>query len=190
MAYASEREAEKCTSGMIVLLPDALSLEEGERKENAVIPAVKAAQARKEAMPDDHAVLSSDCLREWDSEDDYLLAKLAMTEAEGCTVQCKTLVIMTVLNRVESEQFPDSVKEVIFQYDEGKGLYQFSCVGNGRWDKAEPDQDCYEAVFAVKNSTYDYSGGALYFESCNEEDNWHSRSLEYLYQCDELRFYK
>lgn len=192
MAYAAEKKEEVCTSQVIVLLPGTPSIEEGERKENTMIPAVKAVQTRKGAVQGDRAALSSDFLYElkWDSEEDYLLAKLAMTEAEECTLQCKSLVIMTVINRVESEQFPDSVKDVIFQYDEEKKLYQFSCIGDGRWDKVEPNQDCYEAVAVVRSSTYDYSGGALYFESCVEGDNWHSRSLEYLYQCDGLRFYK
>lgn len=128
--------------------------------------------------------------REWNNEDTYLLAKIAMMEAEGATIQCKTLVIMTVLNRVASDDFPDSIQEVIFQYDDENDVYQFSCIGNGRWDRVEPDLDCYEAVSAIKNSMYDYSGGALYFESCKEEENWHSRCLEFLYQCDNLRFYK
>ena len=131
--------------------------------------------------------------REWDDEDTYLLARIAMAEAEGATIQCKTLVIMTVLNRAASDLFPDSIREVIFQCDERTGVYQFSCIGNGRWDRVEPDQDCYEAVNVVLNSKYDYSGGALYFESCfesgKEEDNWHSRNLNFLYQCDQFKFY-
>lgn len=128
--------------------------------------------------------------REWSEEDTYLLAKAAMAEAEGSTVQCKSLVVMSILNRVESDRFPDSIREVVFQVDEKTGIYQFSCIGNGRWDKAEPDQSCYEAVSVVRNAEYDYSGGALYFENCSDEDNWHSRNLDFLYQCDELRFYR
>ncbi len=128
--------------------------------------------------------------RDWTDEEKYLLAKIAMAEAEGSTTQCKTLIIMTVLNRVDSSSFPDSIQEVIFQYDERSGIYQFSCIGNGRWDKVEPDQDCEDAVALILESEYDYSGGALYFESCPGEDNWHSQKLEYLYQCGEFRFYK
>lgn len=126
--------------------------------------------------------------KEWSSEEKYLLAKIATAEAEGSTTQCKTLVIMAALNRVQSDEFPDTIRKVIFQCS--NGVYQFSCVGNGRWDRVEPDQDSYEAVEVVRNSEYDYSGGCLYFESCEEEDNWHSRNLDFLYQCDALRFYK
>lgn len=54
----------------------------------------------------------------------------------------------------------------------------------------EPNDDCWEAVQVVMEAVYDYSGGALYFESCADEDNWHSRNLEFLYESDGLRFYK
>lgn len=126
--------------------------------------------------------------KDWDEDEKYLLAKIAMAEAEGESIQCKTLVIMTVLNRVQDEQFPDSIEDVIFQ--KTGDTYQFSCIGNGRWDRVKPSDDCYEAVEVVKQNQYDYSGNCLYFESCEEEDNWHSRNLTFLYQCGDLRFYQ
>lgn len=122
--------------------------------------------------------------KDWSSKDSYLLAKIAMAEAEGCNMQIKTLVIMCVLNRVWSDEFPDTIEEVIFQKN------QFSPINNGRWDRVEPNEDCYEAVKIVMESKYDYSGGATYFESCSDEDNWHSRNLEFLYELDGIRFYK
>ena len=123
--------------------------------------------------------------KDWDYyEDSYLLAKIAMAEAEGCDTYTKTLVIMTVLNRVWSDEFPDTIEEVIFQEN------QFSPIDNGRWDRVEPNDDCWEAVQAVMEAEYDYSEGALYFESCADEDNWHSRNLEFLYESQGIRFYK
>lgn len=53
--------------------------------------------------------------KDWDYEDSYLLAKIAMAEAEGESVQTKTLIILTVLNRVHSDKFPDTIEEVIFE---------------------------------------------------------------------------
>lgn len=126
--------------------------------------------------------------REFTEEEKYLLAKIAMAEAESQNIQTKTLIIMTVLNRVESSDFPDSISEVIFQ-KHGK-IYEFSPVmPGGRWWTTEPDEDCYEAVEVVLTTEYDYSDGALYFESCKGE-SWHSRRLTYLYQSGDLRFYK
>lgn len=122
--------------------------------------------------------------KDWSSEESYLLARIAMAEAEGCNTQTKTLIIMCVLNRVWSDEFPDTIEEVIFQKN------QFSPIDNGRWDKVEPNEDCYEAVKIVMKAKYDYSGGATYFESCADEDNWHSRNLEFLYESEGIRFYK
>lgn len=122
--------------------------------------------------------------KDWSVEDSYLLAKIAMAEAEGCNTRTKTLIIMCVLNRVWSDEFPDTIKDVIFQEN------QFSPIDNGRWDRVEPNEDCYEAVKIVMEAKYDYSGGATYFENCADEDNWHSRNLEYLYESEGIRFYK
>ena len=122
--------------------------------------------------------------KDWSEEESYLLAKIAMAEAEGCNTKTKTLIIMCVLNRVWSDEFPDTIEEVIFQEN------QFSPIDNGRWDRVEPNEDCYEAVKVVMEAKYDYSGGATYFENCADEDNWHSRNLEFLYESEGIRFYK
>ena len=122
--------------------------------------------------------------KDWSVKESYLLARIAMAEAEGCNTQTKTLIIMCVLNRVWSDEFPDTIEEVIFQEN------QFSPIDNGRWDRVEPNEDCYEAVKVVMEAKYDYSGGATYFESCSDEDNWHSRNLEFLYESEGIRFYK
>lgn len=122
--------------------------------------------------------------KDWSAKESYLLARIAMAEAEGCNNQTKTLIIMCVLNRVWSDEFPDTIEEVIFQEN------QFSPIDNGRWDRVEPNEDCYEAVKVVMEAKYDYSGGATYFENCADEDNWHSRNLEFLYESEGIRFYK
>lgn len=122
--------------------------------------------------------------KDWSAKESYLLARIAMAEAEGCNTQTKTLIIMCVLNRVWSDEFPDTIEEVIFQEN------QFSPIDNGRWDRVEPNEDCYEAVKIVMEAKYDYSGGATYFENCVDEDNWHSRNLEFIYESQGIRFYK
>ena len=48
-------------------------------------------------------------------EDENLLARIAMAEAEGEDVDGKALVILTVLNRVNSNEFPDTIHDVIYQ---------------------------------------------------------------------------
>ena len=119
---------------------------------------------------------------DWDSEDAYLLAKIAMAEAEGEDVEGKALVILVVLNRVWSGKFQDSIPEVIFQ--DG----QFSPVSNGRFDRVEPDRECYEALELIQLNKWDESQGALYFES-DGKSNWHRNNLHFLFQHGNHYFY-
>lgn len=111
---------------------------------------------------------------DWDADESYLLAKIAMAEAEGEDTEGKALVMLVVLNRACSDGFPDSIEEVILQDR------QFSPVTNGRWDRVEPDQDCWDALKLIENG-WDESQGALYFES-KSKSNWHRRNLEFLFQ--------
>lgn len=121
-------------------------------------------------------------------EEKLLLAKIAMAEAEGESLDTKILVIMTVLNRVEAKGFPDTIEEVIFQNK--NGTYQFSPTKpNGRWWTTEPNSECWEAVEIVNMTEEDVSNGALYFEACKGE-SWHSRNLHLICQSDKTRFYK
>lgn len=119
----------------------------------------------------------------FNAEERYLLAKIAMAEAEGEDVTGKALVIRTVLNRVAGEDFPDTIEEVLYQ--EG----QFTPVGNGRFDSVEPDAECYAALAMVENG-WDESRGALYFEKAAEESTWHSRNLKELFKYGNQKFYE
>lgn len=118
----------------------------------------------------------------YNPEEEYMLAKIAMAEAESEGVEGKALVILVVLNRVESGRFPNSISEVIFQ----KG--QFSPVGNGRYERVEPDQECYEALDLIQMENWDESQGALYFESKSTSD-WHKNNLHYLFKYGNHYFY-
>ena len=120
-------------------------------------------------------------------EEEYLLAKLAMAEAEGEDLKGKAFVMLVVLNRVNDDEFPDTIKEVIFQ--ESDGTYQFSPIGDGRFFKQEPSDECYEALELIKTG-YDESKGALYFTSIKEQSTWHSRNLDFLFEHGGHLFYK
>lgn len=121
--------------------------------------------------------------RDWGSDDGERLLKIAMAEAEGESVEGKALVMLVVLNRVWSSDFPETIEEVIFQPT------QFSTVEEGgRYYTTEPNEECYEALELVM-SGWDESCGALYFESC-AGSSWHSENLEYLFQVGGHRFYR
>lgn len=146
--------------------------------ETAVIPAEQPT-AEPETVQYESMVMS----RDWGAEDSERLLKIAMAEAEGESVEGKALVMLVVLNRVWSEDFPDTIEEVIFQ------PRQFTPTAeDGRYYTTEPNRECYEALELIA-SGWDESQGALYFESCRES-SWHSRNLEFLFQLGNHQFYR
>lgn len=73
-------------------------------------------------------------------EDIGLIALVTMAEAEGECEEGKRLVIDTILNRMDSEHFPDTAYDVIYQ------PYQFSSMWNGRVDRCEIQEDICQLV--------------------------------------------
>lgn len=114
-------------------------------------------------------------------EDAYLLAKLAMAEAEGEDIEGKALVMRVVLNRVQADEFPDTVKEVIYQKK------QFSPITNGRFDRVEPNEDCWQALSMIELGHWDESMGATYFES-KSKSTWHEKKSKVSFQTWSLLF--
>lgn len=74
-------------------------------------------------------------------EDVELIALITMGEAEGECEEGKRLVIDTILNRRDSEHFPDTIYDVIYE------KYQFTCVSNGRLDRCEVREDICQLVY-------------------------------------------
>ena len=98
------------------------------------------------------------------SEDDIrLIARMTMAEAEGESEYGKRLVIDTILNRVDSSKFPNTVSGVIYQ----KG--QFSPVTNGRLDRCPVRNDIYELVLEELESRT--NSEVLYF-NCGDYPSW------------------
>jgi len=71
-----------------------------------------------------------------------LLACLVYAEAGIEDLHGKRLVVDVVLNRVDSPDYPDNIRDVIFEKN------QFSTVTDGALDRAYRDvtQECYDAV--------------------------------------------
>lgn len=85
-----------------------------------------------------------------------LLARLVRAEAQTEPLEGKIAVACVVLNRVESPQFPNSIKEVI--YAPG----QFQPVKNGQINKPA-DQESVQAVRAALTDKRQFAPGALFF---------------------------
>lgn len=83
-------------------------------------------------------------------EDIELIALVTMAEAEGECEEGKRLVIDTILNRVDSHHFPDTVQEVIWQPN------QFSAMWNGRTDRCYVREDICQLVREELESRSNY----------------------------------
>lgn len=92
----------------------------------------------------------TEVIPEMSREDVELIALVTMAEAEGECEEGKRLVIDTVLNRVDSDYFPDTVYEVIYQPN------QFSSMWNGRVDRCEVREDICELVYEELESRTNY----------------------------------
>lgn len=117
------------------------------------------------------------------SQEDYdNLLRIVEAEASGEDETGKLLVANVVLNRVENEDFPDTVTEVIFQRD--NGVTQFSPVANGRFWNVEISEETISAVDRALSGE-DCSQGALYFAArkyANPKSmRWFDENLEFLF---------
>ena len=118
------------------------------------------------------------------SEADYeALLKIVQAEAGNEDEEGKMLVAGVVMNRVESGRFPDTVTEVVMQQE--KGVYQFSPVANGTYQKAKVTQETVQAVERVLKGE-DLTRGALYFAARKAADpekmKWFDCSLVKLFE--------
>lgn len=69
-----------------------------------------------------------------------LIAIVTMGEAEGECEEGKRLVIDTILNRVDSEHFPNTIEEVVYQPG------AFEAMWNGRVNKSYDMTGIYEMI--------------------------------------------
>lgn len=125
-----------------------------------------------------------DVAGELSTSDAYAIEKMAMAEAEGEDATGRMLVMRVILNRVESPDFPDAVSGVISESG------AFASYANGRYQSAEPDIQCVDALEAIQTGRWDESQGALYFEAVDNADPWHRENLRLLYQHGNHLFYK
>ncbi|MFB7816252.1 cell wall hydrolase [Paenibacillus chitinolyticus] len=83
------------------------------------------------------------------------MARIIYSEARGESYQGQVAIGAVVINRVQSNQFPDSIPGVIHQPG------QFSAVRDGQyWLK--PNETAYKAARAALNGS-DPTGGALFY---------------------------
>lgn len=80
-------------------------------------------------------------------EDVEVLTRVLTGEAQHCSDQEQRLVGSVVLNRVNHPEFPDTIKDVVFQ----KG--QYSCVRDGNYYREPTEANRANAVWLLENGS-------------------------------------
>ncbi len=157
-------------------------------KERAAAEDSGAAETAEEAA--EEAAAETGRLYEVSEEDYDALLRLVEAEASGEDIKGKLLVANVVLNRVKSGAFPDTIKEVIYQRQNGRA--QFSPVATGKIDRVAVSEETVEAVERALCGE-DESAGALYFVAPAYADagnhQWFRDNLTLLFSYEGHEFY-
>lgn len=136
-------------------------------------------------------VLEKEPVYELGEQDREVLLRIVEAEA-GCEdEEGKLLVANVVLNRLNSDKFPDTVTEVVFQRE--KGITQFSPVANGKIWSVSVSEETLEAVGRALEGE-DISQGALYFAARRYADSdkmrWFEEQLCFLFRHGGHEFFR
>ena len=104
-------------------------------------------------------------------EEVILLAKCVQAEAGDYAKHknSQKYITQVILNRVESEQYPNNVRDVI--YDKKHGV-QFSVAYNGMIDKVELEAETLANVYSVLVHGTNLPSYVLFFYSASVKENW------------------
>ena len=139
----------------------------------------------------DYSVVEQAPLYELSDDEMEVLLRIVEAEAGSEDEDGRLLVANVVLNRVESDRFPDNVTDVVFQ--QSGGVTQFSPVASGRYYKVNVSEETVSAVGRALMGE-DISQGALFFASRkyagNEKMRWFEEKLTFLFAHGGHEFYK
>lgn len=126
-------------------------------------------------------------------EEYEILTRIVEAEAGTEDVKGKMLIANVVFNRIAYGEFPDNIKDVVFQ-KKGK-RYQFSPIKDGRYFEVTVQDSTRIAVDRVLAGE-DESMGALFFceraKSSSSNLKWFDSQLKslFIYGCHEFFVYK
>ncbi len=121
----------------------------------------------------------------YSSEDLYWLSRLVQAEAEGEPFLGKVAVANTVINRKNSPDFPDTIKEVIFDTNFGT---QYTPVKNGSIYNTPSQESINAAQKALEG--YNVVGDSMYFINPDTaESSWVQNNKAYYTTIENHQFY-
>ena len=96
-----------------------------------------------------------------------ILCKATESEATGEGYEGKIRVAMTILNRVDSNEFPNSIYDVVFQKN------AFSVISDGRYYSVSVTDETIDAVNDALKGKFEYD--ALWFNTKNCTSSYPAR---------------
>ena len=109
-------------------------------------------------------------------DDLYWLARIVYAEARGESMEGKIAVANTILERVASDEFPDTIYDVIF---DDQYCIQYEPVANGTIYNT-PDEDCYEAARRALEGEKVVEGCLYFFNPAKASSNWIAENRPYV----------
>ena len=116
-------------------------------------------------------------------DDIILLAKVMQTEAGSNNFVAQAAIAQVILNRVNSEKFPDTIHDVVYQND---GAIQFAVAYDGSLDKCELNVHVLINAMRVLSTDTIYPDNLLYF--CADPINFDSYATFYA-EIEGTKFY-
>lgn len=106
----------------------------------------------------------------------YWLARIVFAEARGESMEGKIAVANTILERVESDEFPDTIYGVIF---DDKYCVQYEPVSNGTIYNT-PDEDSYEAARRALEGENAVENCLYFFNPAKATSTWIAENRTYV----------
>ncbi|MDG5788446.1 LysM peptidoglycan-binding domain-containing protein [Evansella sp. AB-P1] len=116
---------------------------------------------------DDRAAESESAINQ---EELQWLANMIYSEARGESLDGQIAVGAVIMNRVNSDLFPNTVKEVIFE--KSHGHYQFTPAGTGSIHQAKPNSTNMEAAMRAINGEDPTNGSLFFYNPDKTNDQW------------------
>lgn len=105
----------------------------------------------------------------FDQSEIDILAKITRAEAEGESEIGKIAVAASILNRVKSERYPDTISGVVYQRTSGR--YQYSPVADGRINLPPRSSD-YAAAYSALAGQDPSHGATGFYNAAKTQDQW------------------
>ncbi|WP_303740621.1 peptidoglycan-binding protein [Lutispora saccharofermentans] len=121
------------------------------------------------------------------STDLYWLSRIINAEAGAESYKGKVAVGNVIMNRVNSNEFPDTVKGVIFEYYQG--IPQFSPVAEGTIYNT-PDADSIAAAKEALSGSKPVGNCTYFFNPAKSAGNWIVKNKIYVTRIGNHVFYK